>query len=101
MAETASFAAPILADAGVSTMRLASFTMQVFPEPVVKAILHQWLAGAFVPNGKRLSVPLYTGAAATAVIQAINTGNFSTVSLRERVMERLVADGKLTNCTLV
>lgn len=100
MAETASFGVPILAEAGVSTMRLASMTMQVFPDAVLKVMLQQWAAGAFIPNGKRLSV-LYTGAQALTAITAINSGNFSTVTLRERVMERLVADGKLTNCILV
>lgn len=100
MAETASFAAPILADAGVSTMRPASITLQLFPDPSVKVILQQWSAGNFIPTGKRLSV-LYTGAAATSVLQAMNTGNFSSVTLRERIMERLLSDGKLTNCSLV
>lgn len=100
MAETASFSAPILAEPGASTMRIASLTFQVFPEPVVKVILHQWQGSAFVPTGRRLSV-IYVGAAATAMLGQLNTANFSTVSLRERVMERLLTDGKLTNCTLV
>jgi hypothetical protein len=100
VAETVSFVSPILAEPGASTMRLASLTFQVFPEPALKVMLQQWQGGAFVVNGKRLSV-LYTGAQAASVLQAVNTGNFSTVSLRERVMERLLADGKLTDCTLV
>jgi hypothetical protein len=100
MAETASFSVPILVEAGVSTLRMASFTMQVFPDPILKVMLHQWQNGSFVPNGKRLSV-LYTGAQAVTAMNAINTGNFSTVTLRERVMERLIADGKLTNCSLI
>jgi hypothetical protein len=100
VAETASFGAPILAEAGVSTMRLASLTFQLVPDPVVKVMLQQWAGGAFVTNGKRLSV-LYTGAAAQTILTQLNTANFTTVSLRERVMERLISDGKLTNCTLV
>lgn len=100
MAETVSFATPIQADPGVSTMRPASITLQVFPEPVLKVMLAQWQGGAFVQNGKQLAVT-YSGAQAIAALQAINTANFSTVSLRERVMERLLADGKLTNCVLV
>jgi len=100
VAETASFGAPILAEPGVSTMRLASLTLQVFPDPVIKVMLQQWSGGAFVQNGKRLSV-LYTGAQAQTAIGQINTANYTSVSLRERIMERLVADGKLSNCTLV
>jgi hypothetical protein len=100
VAETASFGNPIFAEPGASQMRLASLTLQVFPDPVVKIILAQWQNGAFVPNGKRLSV-FYTGAQAATMLGQLNTANFSTVSLRERVMERLVADGRLTDCTLV
>jgi hypothetical protein len=99
VAETASFASPILAEPGASKMRLASMTFQVFPEPVVKIVLHQYQADDYVRNGKRLNV-LYTGAQATQFMVLVNNANFSNVSMRERVMARLIQDGKLTNVTL-
>lgn len=100
MAETANFAAPILTDAGVSSMRLASLTIALFPDPIVKVVLQQWNGSAFVVSGKSFSI-VYRGAEATALLNQLNTTNFSTVSLRQRVMERLITDNKLTNCTLV
>jgi hypothetical protein len=49
--------------------------------------------------GRRLNV-LYTGAQATQFMVLVNNANFTTVTLRERVMQRLIQDGKLTNVTL-
>jgi hypothetical protein len=99
MAEIASFANPILAEPGASKMRLASMTFQVFPEPAVKIVLQQWQADDYVRNGKRLNV-LYTGAQATQFMVLVNNANFTNVTLRERVMQKLIQDGKLANATL-
>jgi hypothetical protein len=80
-------------------MRLASMTFQIFPEPAVKIVLQQWQADDYVRNGKRLNV-VYVGAQATQFMVLINNANFTNVTLRERVMQKLVQDGKLSNVTL-
>lgn len=45
-------------------------------------------------NGERKTFA-YDGSIATALMSALNTANLSIKSLQRRVLERLIADGKL------
>lgn len=56
------------------------------------AIIKIGLLGA---NGERRT-ETYTGAIATTLMSALNTTNLSVKSLHRRILERLLADGKLT-----
>jgi hypothetical protein len=100
MAETATFDPPILADPGADTFRMASLTLQVYPEPIVKVMLQQW-ANGFISSAKRVPV-IYRGADAQRFLQDMNVANFSAgTNMRHWVMERLEADGKLAHGVLV
>ena len=46
-------------------------------------------------NGVAMTVN-YTNAEATTLMQFLNTANLSVKSLHKRILEKLVADGKLT-----
>lgn len=45
--------------------------------------------------GERVIVVMYSGAIAVTLMNQLNTINLSTQSLHQRVMARLIADGKI------
>jgi len=47
------------------------------------------------PFGERVIVVQYSGAEATALMTALNKVNLSTQSLHQRVLTKLLADGKI------
>src|SRR3990167_2117307 len=51
-------------------------------------------------NNNQITHYLYTGAQATTLMVALNTANLATKSLQRRILEQLVADGKLTRGTV-
>jgi len=64
------------------------------------ALLHLDVEGAQIgihlrgTNGERKEFR-YDGAEATALLHALNTANLSIKSLQRRILEKLIADGKL------
>lgn len=54
-------------------------------------------SGAF---GERVIIAQYSGSAAMAVMLALNKANLSQQSLHQRVMARLVSDGKIPTGTV-
>jgi hypothetical protein len=105
--ETASLSAPILARPGISTMRPAHISVDIQRGELV-VVLKEWSAGAFVDDGRHLSVRYDangssgSGGVTTveagvgrALITALNKANLSTTSLERRILQRLIADGHL------
>lgn len=93
MAEIVTLNAPVQADAGATVFRIALLCLD-WEHAIIKVYLRQWASGAFVPGGKHLPVE-YSGATATNLMIGLNTANLSTQSLHQRVMARLLADGKI------
>jgi hypothetical protein len=58
--------------------------------------LRDWSGTTF---GDRLVVAHYTGPEATTLMQQLNIANLTTQSLHQRVMARLLADGKIPSGT--
>jgi len=65
----------------------------------VKQVLFDWENASIKINVADASgvkvTALYSGPVATTLMNQLNTVNLSTNSLHKRIMERLVADGKL------
>jgi hypothetical protein len=62
----------------------------------IEVHVREWSGGAF---GDRTIVAHYSGAVATTLMNQLNTVNLSTTSLHQRVMTRLLADGKIPSGT--
>ena len=93
MAEIVTLNAAVQADAGATVFRIALLAFD-WERALIKIHLKQWSAGAFVAGGKHLAVS-YDGATATTLMNQLNTVNLSTQSLHQRVMARLLTDGKI------
>lgn len=87
------FPVPVQADAGAVEFRVSELVLNV-EASVVTVRLRETSDGAFVPNGRQV-VASYAAADADALMRALNTANLSTKSLQRRVIEKLVADGKV------
>lgn len=99
MPETVSFTVPQEAATGYSTAKIRSITIDALPPLMVKIGLHEWAAGVFLPQG-RTRVVSYVGAEAGPILQAINSGTFLPKTLRQWLLDQLVADGKLPGATI-
>ena len=93
MPEIITLNAPIKVDAGASVFRVSLFSMDV-KNSVLKIHLGEWAGGAFVEGGKHIPTG-YSGAEARTLMRQLNKANLSTQSLHQRVMAKLLADGKI------
>lgn len=93
MAEIVTLNAPVLSDPGATTFRIALIVLD-WQGAALKIHLREWANGAFVPGGKLIPIG-YEGPTATSLMVALNKANLTTQSLHQRVMARLLADGKL------
>lgn len=81
------------ADTGVTTFRIANLYFD-WQHAQIDVTVKPFLNGAFVED-RRVFVAHYTAAEATALMTALNKANLSVSSLHQRVIARLIADGKL------
>lgn len=93
MAEIVTLNTATQADAGATVFRVALISFD-WEKAFIKIHLKQWSGGAFVAGGKHIPVS-YEGSTARTLMNQLNTVNLSTQSLHQRIMSRLLADGKL------
>ena len=91
MAEIFTTDAPVQADPGASTFRVASHLL-VWDGPFVEIVLREWADGTF--RGRRIRIT-YDGAAAVAILRVVSRGEFAPSSLHGWLLARCQADGKL------
>ena len=92
MAEDITLAAPVRVDPGASVFRIASLYFD-WEQARVTVVLRAWNRTGFV-GAHRVEVT-YDGAVAVAMMTGLNKVNLSTRSLHQRVLDRLLADGKI------
>jgi hypothetical protein len=99
MAELVTLNAPVQADPGATVFRIALIVFD-WEHAVIKVHLKEWggSPGGFVPGGKALPTG-YEGPVATTLMRQLNTINLTTQSLHQRIMARLLADGKIPSGT--
>lgn len=90
MPEIVTLTTPIPA---TSTLRVAEFNLNVRGSSI-HAVLAEFSGGAFVPDGREIRV-VWTGAAADALMMALNKANLSTQSLQQRILAQAITDGKI------
>jgi hypothetical protein len=93
VAEIVTLSAPVQADPGATVFRIALLVFD-YQNAIIKIHLREWADGTFVQGGKHLARD-YQGPTATTLMRQLNTVNLSTQSLHQRVMTRLLTDGKL------
>lgn len=95
MPEVVTLTAPVQADPGATVFRIAAIVFD-WENARIKIQLKEFApgAGTFVPGGKLLPTS-YEGAVATTLMRQLNTINLATQSLHQRIMARLIADGKI------
>jgi len=96
MAEDLTLAAPVQVNAGVSRFRIASLFLD-WDHALVQIVLREWTGSAFAA---REVIATYDGAVATTLMVGLNKVNLTTRSLHQRVLDRLLADGKLPSGTV-
>jgi len=92
MAEDLTLAAPVRVDAGATRFRIARVSFD-WESARIDIVLRAWDGAAFV-GSYRLDVS-YEGAVATTLMVQLNKVNLATRSLQQRVLDRLIADGKI------
>ena len=93
MAEAVTLTTPVLARAGISTLRPAVMLLDVF-SGLVSIQLRPWTGTAFAPDGRVLEFRYDTDTTPTgrSLLIALNKANLSTISLEKRIMQQLQAD---------
>jgi hypothetical protein len=91
MAEEITFSQPIQADPGASRFRV-SFLGLDWENAAITIKLREWNGTAFLGRLVHLT---YDGPVATTMMRGLNKANLTTQSLHQRVIERLITDGKL------
>lgn len=89
MSEIITLSAPL--DPARIVFRISMMAFDWF-NATIKIHLREWDGALF---GSSPFVVMYTGPVATTLMTALNKTNLSTQSLHQRVMARLLADGKL------
>lgn len=99
MSEEIAFTAPVQAvtDPGATRFRITVMVLD-WEHARIAITLREWDGGAFT-SGKRIQAE-YTDATATTIMTALNKANLSVQSLHQRVLTRLIADGKIPSGTL-
>lgn len=90
MAELITLTTPV--EAPKTVFRIARIAFDWYNAHIV-IVLREWTGTAFGP--RELDPIHYTGDVATQLMIQLNKINLSTQSLHQRVMTRLLADGKL------
>lgn len=98
MAEEVDFSAPVQAvsDPGATRFRIALLSFD-WEHAHILIRLREWNGTDFA-SGKRVEAE-YFGAVATNLMIALNKANLSTQSLHQRVIAKLLADGKIPSGT--
>jgi len=91
MAEEITFTTPVQADPGATRFRV-SFLALDWANAAITIKLREWNGTAFLGREVYAS---YDGTVATALIIGLNKANLATQSLHQRILLRLIADGKL------
>jgi hypothetical protein len=93
MAESVALTTPVLAKAGVSTLRPSYIGFHVLMGTVIIQ-LTQWTNGAFVEDGRTLEFTYNATTTPTGqtVMRAANKANNSIKSMERRILEQLIAD---------
>lgn len=97
MAEIVTLAAPVYVDPGAQQFRIALLVFD-WEGQRIKVHLREGTANSFASGGKLITAH-YDGATAVTLMTALNKANLTTQSLHQRVMARLIADGKLSGST--
>jgi len=97
MPEDITLAAPVRVDPGVTTFRVARLVFD-WESALVQITLRPWSGSAFV--GAHRIEATYEGAIATTLMIGLNKVNLTTRSLHQRVLDRLLADGKIPTGTV-
>ena len=97
MPEDITLAAPVHVDPGVTRWRIAHLWLD-WEGARIRIALRAWSGSAFA-GAHQLEVQ-YEGAVATSMMIALNKANLSTRSLHQRVLDRLLADGKIPTGTV-
>jgi hypothetical protein len=93
MSEYVTLAAPVYADPGATTFRIALLVFD-WEHSVIKVHLREWSGVTFVPGGKIVTAT-YEGAIARNLMVGLNKANLTTNTLHQRVLDRLLTDGKI------
>ena len=96
MAEDYTFPAPVQVDPGAARFRIASLVFD-WQRAVVAITLREWDGTGFL--GRQVYA-VYEGAVATTMMVGLNKVNLTTRSLHQRVLDRLIADGKIPAGTI-
>lgn len=96
MAEDITLGAAIQVNAGVTRLRIAALSFD-WDAATIVIRLREWSGSAF---GPRVVEVTYEGSVATAMMVGLNKVNLTTRSLHQRVLDRLLADGKLPSGTV-
>ena len=91
MAEDITLATPVQVSLGLTRFRIAFLGFD-WEAATVVIRLREWTGTAY---GPRMIETQYDGAVATAIMRALNKVDLSTRSLHQRVLDRLLVDGKL------
>jgi hypothetical protein len=95
MAEIVTFGSPL--DPPRTVFRPSYLALDLYNQRI-DVQLRDWNGSTY---GDRLFIPTpYTGADAVTLIRALNKANLSTQSMDNRIMARLLADGKLPSGTV-
>ena len=97
--ERVTLSAPVHVDPGATVFRVAELVLSVEGHAITVRLKESDGAGGFVADGHVLAFA-YTGAEADAILSALNTANLSIKSLQRRIIEKLVADGKVSVGTI-
>lgn len=84
---------PTLVDAGVSTLRVESVVFN-WRYALIRVRLTEWNAVTSQWGTHSVDVT-YAEADATALMLALNKANLTTRSLHQRILDKLIADGKI------
>lgn len=97
MAEDLTLAAAVNVNPGATRFRIARIVFD-WESARIDLTLRAWDGAAFV-GAHRIDVT-YEGAVATTLMTQLNKVNLATRSLHQRVIDRLIADGKIPAATI-
>lgn len=97
--ERVTLSTPVKADPGATVFRVSELNLNVEGHSITVRLREADGAGAFVRDGHFLAFG-YVDAEADALLSSLNTANLSIKSLQRRIIEKLVADGKVAAGTI-
>lgn len=102
MAEKITLNTPVYTQPGISDFRVVSLNLRRGVGNILAEIhvrLLETSGSSLVENGKTITA-VYTGSVAETLLNALNKADLTVKSLERRVIERLLADGKIGTGTI-